>query len=118
MRSLAAAVVVMALVAACGSSGATAPAGQPGAANAVKIVDFAFNPGALTVAKGTSVTWTNTGSVGHTVTADDASFDSSNGSAATIAVGSTFSHTFAAAGTFAYHCKVHASMHGSVTVTP
>ena len=30
----------------------------------------------------------------------------------------TFDHAFVAAGTFAYHCKIHASMHGTVTVTP
>jgi plastocyanin len=116
MRSLAAAVLIAALVAACGGSGASQ--GQQVAANAVTIVDDAFNPTANTVAKGTSVTWTTTGSDGHTVTADDGSFDSSTGSSATLAAGSTFSHTFATAGTFAYHCKVHSSMHGTVTVTP
>lgn len=116
MRSLAAAVLIAAFVAACGGSGASQ--GQQVAANAVTIVDDAFNPTAITVAKGTSVTWTATGSNGHTVTADDASFDSSNGSGATLAAGSTFAHTFATAGTFAYHCKVHSSMHGTVTVTP
>jgi plastocyanin len=115
MRSLAAAVLITALVAACGGSGAS-PGQQ--ATNAVTIVDDAFNPTAITVATGASVTWTTTGSNGHTVTADDGSFDSSTGSSATLAAGSTFSHTFATAGTFAYHCKVHSSMHGTVTVTP
>jgi plastocyanin len=33
-------------------------------------------------------------------------------------VGSTFGHTFATAGTFAYHCKIHSTMHGTVVVTP
>jgi plastocyanin len=117
MRLLAAAVVIMAVVAACGSSGASQ--GQQAAANAVTISDDAFNPTGNTVTAGTTVTWTTTGSHGHTVTADDGSFDSdSNGSGATLATGSTFTHTFAAAGTFAYHCKVHSSMHGTVTVTP
>lgn len=111
MRSLAAAVVIAALVAACGGSGASP--GQQAAANAVTIVDFAFQPSSLTVTKGTAVTWTNTGSVGHTVTADDASFTSD-----TIAAGATFSHTFGTAGTFAYHCSIHSQMHGTVTVTP
>jgi plastocyanin len=115
MRSFAVAVLVTAFVAACGSSGAGQ--GQPVATNAVTIADDSFSPTAIKVGKGTSVTWTTTGSDGHTVTADDSSFDSSNGSGATLAAGSTFSHTFAAAGTFAYHCKVHSSMHGTVTVT-
>ncbi|HEV2004998.1 MAG TPA: plastocyanin/azurin family copper-binding protein [Candidatus Limnocylindrales bacterium] len=122
MRSLATAALISALlVTACGG-GATTPAptvgGQPaasqaGAANAATIVDFAFQPSSQTVAKGTSVTWTNTGSRGHTVTADDASFTSD-----TIAGGATFSHTFATAGTFAYHCSIHSQMKATVTVTP
>ena len=122
MRSLATAAFISALVlTACGGSSTTpAPtvggqpaASQAGSANAATIVDFAFQPTALTVGKGTAVTWTNTGSVGHTVTADDASFTSD-----TIAAGTTFSHTFDTAGTFAYHCSIHSQMKATVTVTP
>ncbi|MCD6059366.1 MAG: blue (type 1) copper domain protein [Thermomicrobiales bacterium] len=43
---------------------------------AVQVVDFAFEPGTLTVPAGATVTWTNAGSRPHTVTADDGSFDS------------------------------------------
>jgi len=125
----AAAISLALVVAACGSSATTAPsaaggsspaAGSPAAGgSAVAIVDFAFNPTTLTVAKGTSVTWTNTGTAGHTVTADDKSFDSDTGNTnATLAGGATFSHTFDTAGTFTYHCKVHSQMTGSITVTP
>jgi plastocyanin len=125
-----AAMISMALVvAACGGGATTAPtgaAGTPGGAGSpaagastVSIVDFAFNPTTLTVAKGTSVTWTNAGTTGHTVSADDKSFDSDSGNTnATLAAGATFSHTFDAAGTFTYHCKVHSSMIGTITVTP
>ena len=60
---------------------------------------------------GTAVTWTNNDTVGHTVTADDGSFKSS-----TIASGTTFSQTFATAGTFTYHCSIHTSMTATVTV--
>jgi plastocyanin len=122
MRALATAALISALlVTACGG-GSTTPAptigGQPaasqaGAAGAATIVDFAFQPSSLTVAKGTAVTWTNTASRGHTVTADDASFTSD-----TIAGGATFSHTFDTAGTFAYHCTIHSQMKATVTVTP
>jgi len=100
MRSLATAALISALfVTACGG-GSTTPApavgGQPaasqaGAANAATIVDFAFQPSSLTIAKGSSVTWTNTGSRGH---------------------------TFDTAGTFAYHCSIHSQMKATVTVTP
>jgi plastocyanin len=123
MRSLATAALVSALVLTACGGGSTTPAptvgSQPAASQAgagsgaATIVDFAFQPTALTVAKGTAVTWTNTGSVGHTVTADDASFTS-----ATIAAGTTFSHTFDTAGTFTYHCSIHSQMKATVTVTP
>jgi plastocyanin len=100
------------LLAACGGSAATtAPAG--GGAASARIAKSAFVEAALKVKVGESITWTNTDGFGHTVTADDASFDSG-----TIAGGATFSHKFATAGTFAYHCAIHKSMTGSVTVTP
>jgi plastocyanin len=92
-----------------------AVASQPAAGqatSAVTISNFAFQPNSLSVATGTTVTWTNNDSMPHTVTADDGSFTSGP-----IAAGATFSHTFTAAGTVAYHCQFHASMHGSVTVT-
>jgi len=49
--------------------------------------------------------------VGHTVTANGASFASG-----TIANGASFSHTFGVAGSFPYHCSIHAFMTGTVTV--
>ena len=45
-------------------------------ANAVSIVDFAFQPASIEVPAGSTVTWTNTGAATHTVTADDGAFDS------------------------------------------
>ena len=92
-----------------GSSGGSSGGGQA----ATKVVDFAFNPATLTVAAGTTVTWTNTGSVSHTVTADDGSFDSG-----TLPSGGTFQHRFATPGTYAYHCNIHHSMTAKVIVTP
>lgn len=94
--------------------GATQGSGSQaaGGGNSVAVVDFSFNPATLTLPKGTTVTWTNTGSTTHTVTADDGSFDSGN-----LPAGQTFSRTFSTAGTFAYHCTIHASMKGTITVT-
>jgi hypothetical protein len=84
----------------------------------VSIVDFGFAPPSLTVAAGTTVTWTNTGAVIHSVTSDTGAFDSSPScpTGACINPGSSFSHVFAQAGTFAYHCKVHPNMIGTVIV--
>jgi plastocyanin len=64
------------------------------------------------VTKGATVTWTNTDSAPHTVTADGGAFSS-----ATLADGSTFSHRFTTTGTFAYHCAIHPSMTGTVIVS-
>ncbi len=84
----------------------------PPAAVSVTIKDFSFSPGTLTIAKGTTVKWTNAGPSTHTVTS--ATFDSGNINAPN----GTFSHTFATAGTYAYHCSIHPNMTGSITVTP
>ena len=54
---------------------AAAPADQATNA-AVGMKDSVFDPPALAVTVGTTVTWTNVGALPHTVTADDASVDS------------------------------------------
>ena len=99
-------------------AGTTTPSSLPASggatgSSAVEIKDTAFNPTTITVKAGDKVTWTNNDSFAHTVTLDDNSVDSGN-----LAGGATFDNTFATAGTFAYHCKIHSSMHGTVTVTP
>lgn len=80
----------------------------------VEIKDFAFNPKTLTIKKGTTVTWTNRDSVKHDVVVDEGSEFRSE----LLAKGELFTHTFTAAGTFAYHCNPHAAnMKATVTVT-
>ncbi len=73
---------------------------------------MAFNPGSLSVVAGSTVTWMNSDTTIHTVTADDGSFNSGN-----IAVGATYSKVFSTAGTFSYHCTIHPEMTGKVVVT-
>lgn len=95
--------------------GPTAPATGPAArvaGNAVSIDDFAFIPATLTVAAGSTVTWTNHDEEPHTVAASDGSFHSPG-------MGSqgTYSHTFPAAGRFDYICSIHPFMHATVVVT-
>lgn len=99
----------------------TATATQAGNAQTVMIItdtsgSFAFSPTPLTIKVGTTVTWKNTTSVGHTVTSDDGkSFDS--GTTNPIAPQSgTFSFTFTKAGTFAYHCEIHPFMKATIIV--
>ncbi len=87
-----------------------APGGLP-ARGTVEIVDLDFAPGALEVAVGASVTWTNTGVAPHTATADDGGFDSDQ-----LDPGESFTQTFASPGRFAYACAIHPSMTGVVVV--
>jgi plastocyanin len=98
--------------AAAGVGCAPSPTSKPTGGGQVAIVDFAFNPTTVSVAKGGTVTWSNTGTTAHTVTADDASCDSGN-----VDPGTSTSFTFTAAGTFAYHCKIHPTMKATVTVS-
>jgi plastocyanin len=71
--------------------------------------------GALTVAKGATVTWKNNDGMPHTATSDGTSafqFDTGN-----IATGATSNGiTFSQSGTFAYHCRIHSGMHGTIIV--
>jgi plastocyanin len=79
----------------------------------VKIIDFAFKPRAITIAKGTRVRWTNGGSVNHTTTSNKGLWDSG-----VLAPGATFGHVFRRVGTFKYHCTIHPTlMHGRIVVT-
>jgi plastocyanin len=84
--------------------------GSPGA-NEVWIEGMAFTPSVITVASGTTITWTNKASIAHTVTSDKGLFDSGD-------IGSmgTFSFKFSTAGSYQYHCAIHPSMTAKVVV--
>ncbi|HSW98893.1 MAG TPA: cupredoxin family copper-binding protein [Candidatus Saccharimonadales bacterium] len=97
------------------NSSGGASSSTPTAADAVSIQNFAFGPANITVKVGDTVTWTNKDSTAHTVTADTASSDAP--ASGDVAPGSTYSFTFKRAGTYIYHCAIHPSMQGSVTVT-
>ena len=80
---------------------------------AVTIKDYAFNPPVVTVAPGTTVTWTNRDGPTHGVLSADngASFKSPP-----LETGQSFSFTFTKPGTYDYRCLIHSSMKGSVVV--
>ena len=84
------------------------------ATNIVTIKNYMFGPDAITVKPGTTVTWTNTDAVSHTVTADTVTSDAP--SSMDIAQGQSYSYTFKVAGTYTYHCFPHPYMHGTVIV--
>jgi plastocyanin len=77
----------------------------------VAIEDFYFEPADAVVNPGDTITWVNEGNQPHTVTADDGRFDSE-----VLNPEDSFSVTFQEAGIVGYHCEIHPSMTGSVTV--
>jgi plastocyanin len=81
------------------------------AAWSVSIQDYFFDPADAAVDPGSTITWTNRGDDPHTVTADDGSFDSG-----VLNPGDSFTVTFSGSGTLTYHCEIHPSMVGSVTI--
>ncbi|MHB0991508.1 MAG: plastocyanin/azurin family copper-binding protein [Burkholderiales bacterium] len=76
----------------------------------VDISQFAFTP-VVEVPVGTNVIWINQDQVNHSVIGDAGIFSSGP-----LKPGDNFSHTFTAAGTYAYHCGYHAYMTGVVVV--
>jgi plastocyanin len=68
----------------------------------VRAIDDVFDPAIVRVEPGQTVEWTMDGRAPHTVTADDASWDSG-----VLQPGATFTHTFDMPGTYAYHCSLH-----------
>lgn len=91
------------------TSGQSAPASG---ADSITISGFAYSV-PTSVAPGATITVTNKDSVTHTVTAD-------SGGAFDVTVSAGGTATFkapAAAGRYAFHCTVHPSMHGTLTVS-
>lgn len=78
---------------------------------AVSIENFTFKSPASTVKPGTTVIWTNSDDIPHTVVAKDGSFKSK-----VLDSGDRFSYTFAKPGQFGYFCSIHPHMTGTIIV--
>jgi plastocyanin len=97
------------------------PSGQPPGGNqtpppnanevTVQLIGFKFDPADIEVSAGTKVTWVNNDPARHTVTFDNGEFDTGD-----FPHGDSRSYVFNKAGNYTYHCTVHPSMKGSVTV--
>jgi plastocyanin len=76
----------------------------------VTIENFTFQPAALTVKVGTTVTWKNHDDIPHTVVSAgkfrSKTMDTDDG----------FSFTFTAAGDYTYFCSLHPHMTGTIKV--
>ena len=93
-------------------AGAAATTAAPSPAS-VAIRNFHFEPAILTVAAGTTVTWTNDDASPHTVTEQNKVFHS-----AALDTNDTFTYTFAGPGEYVYHCAIHPMMVGRIIVKP
>jgi plastocyanin len=108
--------VVALALGACGSSDDNGSASNTTAASSgksatVTLKDLKFNPDAVSVDTGGTVTWKWGENVLHNITAKDNSFKSDN------KTDGTFTHTFDKAGTFNYECTLHTGMNGTITVS-
>jgi plastocyanin len=120
LRTAGLGIVIGLIVAACSGGGTVPPASTEapsaapptGGAGAVTVVDFAFQPSDLTVAAGSTVTWTDSGDATHTVKWSDGTPETAG-----LAKGATYQRTFETAGAYPYVCGIHGSMTGTITVT-
>ncbi len=117
------ALVVLLAVSVAGFVAAAIPSPQAGASGTtVNLVGLTYSPKTITINVGDSITWMHDATATpHSVTADDASFDSSPSCPPTcLGANAIFTHTFSVAGTFGYHCRVHGvlGMVGTVVVVP
>jgi plastocyanin len=103
--------IVAATVLLAGLPNVAAKAQQPSATAEVKIDNFSFGPGTVTVAVGTTVVWTNRDDIPHTVVSTDGVFKSK-----VLDTDEKFSYTFTKTGTFPYFCSIHPKMTGKVVV--
>lgn len=109
---------LMAVIVFAGAALSTAQAGSRGnalqaqtATAEVKVDNFSFSPATLTIAAGTTVTWTNHDDIPHTVVSDDKVFKSK-----VLDTDEKFSFTFSKPGTYPYFCSIHPKMTGKVVV--
>ena len=107
-------VVALALVVLAPAVGAHERAAETSGATQVarvRIIDFAFRPRNITIARGTVVRWVNRGNRTHTTTSNTSLWNH------TLAPDETFRRRFRRMGAFAYHCSIHPQMTGTITVT-
>jgi plastocyanin len=121
-RVAAAAIVLVLSTAGCTAGGGST---EGDGSTEVRIRSFRYEPAQVAVTAGTTVEWVNDDRFGHTVTSgtrdapDDAFDERVLGELdAADATGTTASITFDEPGTFAYSCRYHPRMIGTVVVRP
>ena len=79
----------------------------------VKIDNFSFTPGAVTVKAGTQVTWINHDDIPHTVDSTQGKFKS-----AALDTDDKFQFRFTEPGEYPFYCRMHPKMTGKIIVQP
>ena len=115
-RTVSVAILTVALVITIGAMGTShqnsiVNAQQKSATTEVKIDNFSFGPGTLTVPVGTAVTWTNRDDIPHTAVSTEGAFKSK-----VMDTDEKFAYTFTKPGTYPYFCSIHPKMTGKVVV--
>jgi Plastocyanin len=82
----------------------------PTGINVISVDHGGFNPAEITVAAGTTITWTNKGLDTQSVTSDDGLFNS------IISTNGSYSYKFLDAGTYQYFSRINPGMIGKVVV--
>lgn len=83
-------------------------ANQPPPPQNIALVNFEFNPGAITVPAGTNVTWISQDNAPHNVTFVDGSFATDD-----FFAGESAEFTFTDPGTYTIYCTIHGESDGS-----
>jgi len=99
----------------CGSSSTSPSPSNPGNSTLVTVFinNFVYSPNPVVVKVGQQVNWKNNDNVTHTATRDGMF---NNVISAMSAQGAPV--TMSTAGTFTYHCTIHANMNGTIIVEP
>jgi plastocyanin len=82
-------------------------------ATEVKIDNFAFTPGEVTVKAGTQVSWINRDDIPHTVDSTQGKFKS-----AALDTDDKFQFLFTEPGEYPFYCRMHPRMTGKIIVQP
>jgi plastocyanin len=91
-----------------------ASAGAPtGPEMEVKIDNFVFSPGVVTVKAGTQVTWINKDDIPHTVDSTQGKFKSAG-----LDTDDKFQFKFTEPGEYPFYCRMHPKMTGKIIVQP
>ena len=107
-------VLICVAAAACGGDTVTGNNSNntPTTTTSVTMSSKLFQPAAILVSKGATVTWTNQDNFPHNVTFSNASIVS----IANFSTGSKTAVMPTIAGTYSYQCTIHPGMNGTVTV--